>query len=267
MVCSSIFVNRRSESYVKQPKVIFFDIDGTLTSSITGEIPQSAIDALHKLQQQGIEVVAATGRPYSMCHDLEAIGFKTIITANGAYVRHHGEVLYGADVATIFQQQMLSMAAQYQHAMTFYCDKFYYNGIETAQLKTALHEAFMLESVPKVLPHDAHRTNLMCLIATDTQLAPYKQAFPTITFQRWHDTIVNVLAEPVSKSRAIQEVLNVLQYDKEQAIAFGDGYNDMDMLEYVGFGIAMENAPDAVKAYAQYVTASAHDDGIMKALQ
>ena len=39
------------------------------------------------------------------------------------------------------------------------------------------------------------------------------------------------------------------------------------MLEYVGFGVAMNNAPDAVKAHAQYVTTSAHDDGIMKALQ
>ena len=64
-----------------------------------------------------------------------------------------------------------------------------------------------------------------------------------------------------------EEVLKIFQYDATEAMAFGDGYNDIDMLEYVGFGVAMNNAPDAVKAHAQYVTASAHDDGIMKALQ
>lgn len=251
---------------MKQPKIIFFDIDGTLTSSITGEIPQSAIEAIRYLQQQGIDIVAATGRPYSMCHDLEELGFTTLITANGAYVKHNGNVVYGASVETTFQQQMLKMAKQQQHAMTFYCEDFYFNGMITKQLKTALHEAFMLEEVPKYLPNTAYRTNLMCLIATDEQLQPYEQAFPHITFQRWHPTIVNVLTEPVSKSRAIQEVLKIFEYDASEAMAFGDGYNDMDMLEYVGFGIAMNNAPDAVKAHAQYVTASAHDDGIIKAL-
>lgn len=252
---------------MKQPKIIFFDIDGTLTSSITGEIPQSAIEAICYVQQQGIDIVAATGRPYSMCHDLEELGFKTLITANGAYVRHNGSVVYGASVETAFQQQMLEMDNQQQHAMTFYCEDFYFNGIITDQLKTALHEAFMLEEVPKYLPNPAHRTHLMCLITMGKQLLPYEHAFPHITFQRWHPTIVNVLTEPVSKSRAIQEVLKIFQYDATEAMAFGDGYNDIDMLEYVGFGVAMNNAPDAVKAHAQYVTASAHDDGIMKALQ
>lgn len=251
---------------MRQPKIIFFDIDGTLTSSITGEIPQSAIETIHYLQQQGIVVVAATGRPYSMCHDLEEIGFKTLITANGAYVKHNGSVVYGATVETSFQQQMLEMAKQQQHAMTFYCEDFYFNGITTPQLKIALQEAFMLEEVPNNLPNPAHRTNLMCLIATDVQMQPYERAFPHITFQRWHPTIVNVLSEPVSKSRAIQEVLKIFEYNAKEAMAFGDGYNDIDMLEYVGFGIAMNNAPDAVKEHAQYVTASAHDDGIRKAL-
>lgn len=250
-----------------KPRIIFFDIDGTLTSSITGEIPQSTIEALQNLKQQGITVVAATGRPYSMCQGLEQLGFETFITANGAYVRHHEDVLYGAHVATDFQQQMLALSQQHGQAMTFYCDDFYYNGIVTTELKTALHEAFMLDALPPVLPADAHETNLMCLIATDDQLAPYEEAFPQVTFHRWHEMIVTVLTEPVSKSRAIQEVLAFYGYTREEAMAFGDSYNDTDMLEYVGFGVAMGNAPDIVKASAQYVTDPAHDDGIANALQ
>lgn len=250
-----------------QPSIIFFDIDGTLTSSITGEVPQSAINALHALKQQGITIVAATGRPYSMCLNLIQLGFDTLITANGAYVRHHDDILYGANVDADFQQSILTLSKQHGQAMTFYCENFFYNGVITTELKTALHEAFMLDELPPVLPHNTYPTNLMCLIATDDQLAPYKAAFPHVTFQRWHDTIVNVLTAPVSKSRAIQEVLAFYDHTPEEAMAFGDGYNDMDMLEYVGYGIAMGNAPDVVKEKAQYITESAHDGGITKALE
>lgn len=250
-----------------QPSIIFFDIDGTLTSSLTGEVPQSAIDALQALKQQGITIVAATGRPYSMCLDLIQLGFDTLITANGAYVRHHDDILYGANVDADFQQSMLALSKANGQAMTFYCENFFYNGVITTQLKTALHEAFMLDALPPVLPADAHETNLMCLIATDDQLAPYEEAFPQVTFHRWHEMIVTVLTEPVSKSRAIQEVLAFYGYTREEAMAFGDSYNDTDMLEYVDFGVAMGNAPDIVKASAQYVTDPAHDDGIANALQ
>lgn len=249
-----------------KPRIIFFDIDGTLTSSITGEVPQSAVEALQVLKAQGITIVAATGRPYSMCHDIIDLGFDTLITANGAYVKHRDQLLYGAHVATSFQQQMLSLSKTYGHAMTFYCDQFYYNGVITTQLKTALHEAFMFDALPPVLPAHNYETNLMCLIATDEQLAPYIEAFPDVTFQRWHDTIVTVLTSPVSKSRAIQEVLAFYGFTVEQSMAFGDGYNDIDMLEYVGYGVAMGNAPARVKAAAQYVTDAAHDGGIAKAL-
>lgn len=252
---------------MKQPKIIFFDIDGTLTSSITGDIPQSAIDAIAQLKAQGIHVIAATGRPYSMCGALKDFGFDTFITANGAYVRQYDNVLYSANVDTEFQRQVMTLAETNGHAMTFYCEDFFYNGLDTPQLAYALHDAFMLDATPKRLPSPMYPTNLMCLIATEDQMTPYIDAFQDVTFQRWHETIVTVLTEPVSKSRAIAEVLKAYHCTPEEAMAFGDGYNDMDMLAYVGFGVAMGNAPDVVKAHAEYVTVPAHDGGIMHALQ
>ena len=55
--------------------------------------------------------------------------------------------------------------------------------------------------------------------------------------------------------------------DREETMAFGDGENDMEMLRYVGIGVAMGNASDAVKAAADYVTDTVDDDGIEKALR
>ncbi|WP_010305712.1 Cof-type HAD-IIB family hydrolase [Kurthia senegalensis] len=249
-----------------KPKVVFFDIDGTLTTSDTGDIPLSAKESIRALQQQGIHVVAATGRPYSMCADLEELGIHTMITANGAYARRNDDIIYEARVEPTFQKQLMAFARVQGNALTFYNDAFYRNELETAQLSEAMKDAFNMTHLPPVLPSETCQVNLICLIATAEQMAPYEEKFPDIIFQRWHRTIVNALQRPNSKSIAIAHVLAYFGYTKEEAMAFGDGYNDVDMLTYVGFGIAMGNAPDAVKEHSDYVTKSAADNGIYEAL-
>lgn len=248
------------------PKIIFFDIDGTLTTSDTGEIPLSAKVSIRRLQQQGIHVVVATGRPYSLCGELVELGIHTMITANGAYARRNEDIIYEAKVETAFQLELLAFAREQGHALTFYNDAFYRNERQTEQLSEAVRDAFNSDELPSILPSETMPTNLICLIATAEQMAPYEKKFPSILFQRWHRTIVNALQQPNSKSIAIAHVLAYFGYTKEEAMAFGDGYNDVDMLEYVGFGIAMGNAPDVVKAHSNYVTKSAAEDGIYEAL-
>ncbi len=95
----------------------------------------------------------------------------------------------------------------------------------------------------------------------------YQQAFPHLIFSRWHPYIVNVLQEDVSKSAAIKNVLAHFGYKESEAIAFGDGGNDIDMLKLVDFGIAMGNGSKALKASADFVTKKASEDGIDYALR
>lgn len=91
--------------------------------------------------------------------------------------------------------------------------------------------------------------------------------FPNLIFQRWHPYIVNVLHEEVSKSIAIKEVLKYFNIHYSEAIAFGDGDNDIDMLEMVGFGISMGNGSDKLKRSADFVTKKVDEDGIEFALR
>lgn len=77
-----------------------------------------------------------------------------------------------------------------------------------------------------------------------------------------HPFILNVLQEEVSKSLAIKKVLQYFDIDKSEAIAFGDGGNDIDMLELVGLGIAMGNGNEQLKAVADFVTKNSSEDGI-----
>jgi hydroxymethylpyrimidine pyrophosphatase-like HAD family hydrolase len=69
------------------------------------------------------------------------------------------------------------------------------------------------------------------------------------------------------KSKGIEAFLNYAGIDKNDTIAFGDGYNDITMMSAVGCGIAMGNAVDAVKEAADYVTSDVFEDGIYHALK
>ena len=84
---------------------------------------------------------------------------------------------------------------------------------------------------------------------------------------RWHEGGVDVIAKGGGKSTAIMRYLQMHNITPEEIIAFGDGENDMGMLQLAGIGVAMGNAGQQVKQAADYVTADIDDDGIEKALK
>ena len=81
------------------------------------------------------------------------------------------------------------------------------------------------------------------------------------------NTAVDVVEKGGSKVTGIQKYLSIKEYTREEAAAFGDGENDIEMLRYVQEGIAMGNANDFVKSIADYVTADIDDNGIEKGLR
>jgi len=73
---------------------------------------------------------------------------------------------------------------------------------------------------------------------------------------------VDIIPSATGKGTAVEKILGYYGISKDEAIAFGDGENDIEMLEAVGTGIAMDNAVDKVKAAADFVCGSVSDDGI-----
>lgn len=80
-------------------------------------------------------------------------------------------------------------------------------------------------------------------------------------------TYLEVIPNSVSKTSAIELLCKRSGIDKSQVITIGDNYNDIDMLEFAGLGIAMGNAPDPVKQCADAITLSNDDDGVAEALR
>ncbi|MEK3995029.1 Cof-type HAD-IIB family hydrolase [Psychrobacillus sp. FSL K6-2365] len=249
-------------------KIVFFDVDGTITNYLDGTISDSKKKAIKLLKNNGIKVVAATGRPLSMCKELVELGIDTFITANGGYVKHNTKVIHKIPMDKKMMLEVIEFAMKENHALSYYTEDFSMNGIKDLKVLKALKETLSLSEYPNTntLIYD-EEVYLMCLFANDDDVLKYKNTFPHLTFKRWHPYVVNVLQHDVSKSIAILRVLDYFGIDWSNSVAFGDGENDVDMLELVGLGIAMGNGNEKLKSIADFVTKKSSEDGIEFALK
>ena len=83
----------------------------------------------------------------------------------------------------------------------------------------------------------------------------------------WNNKAIDIIPKGGGKSAGMQIFMNKQGLQRSETMAFGDGENDKEMLEFAGIGVAMGNARDSVKAVADYVTDSVDDDGIENALR
>ncbi|MDE6215102.1 HAD hydrolase family protein, partial [Bacteroides sp.] len=90
---------------------------------------------------------------------------------------------------------------------------------------------------------------------------------PNCEMGRWHPAFVDMTATGNTKQKGIDQIIRHFGIHLEETMAFGDGGNDISMLQHAGIGVAMGNAKEDVKAAADYVTTSVDEDGIANALK
>jgi len=249
-------------------KIVFFDVDGTLVNYEDGRIEESTRASIKQLKNKGIHIVAATGRPLSMCQDLRNIGIETFITANGSHVKYQNQVIHKIPIAKEIVHAVKAFAEDNKQSLSFFTEQLSMNNVQEEQTLKAMQETLSLLEFPDINEDiSTQEVYLMCLYGDEDIEKKYTSKFPHLLFKRWHPYITNVLQHDVSKSIAVQAVLDYFDLSPEEALAFGDGDNDIDMLEQVGFGIAMGNGSEALKNVANYVTKKSTEDGIDYALR
>lgn len=183
-----------------------------------------------------------------MCKEIEELGIETFITANGGYVKHNQNVIHKVPMEKNIIREVIEFSNKEKNGMSFYTEEFCMNGVSNDEVLTALQETLSLNEYPKTYSMIYEQeVFLMCLFANDETVEKYINNFPQLTFKRWHPFVLNVIQEEVSKSLAILKPLECFGIDKSEALAFGDGENDIDMLELVGLGIAMGNGSEKLK--------------------
>ncbi|OPH57818.1 HAD family hydrolase [Paenibacillus ferrarius] len=251
-------------------KVVFFDVDGTLLSEVDRSLPLSTKEAIESLIEKNIKVVVATGRPYNLCEEFKAMGVETFISANGALIKCNDNIIHKSVLSRNTVRDISSFAELNGHGLSYFTELFAMNGLggDDERVMKALKETLSLTQYPEKMSSLSEDVYCLCLYADEREAEKFLIRFPTLRFQRFHGYVMNVLEETeVSKSAAIKKVLDHLNICKSEAIAFGDGGNDIDMLEYVGLGIAMENGDERLKQKADYVTKKASEGGISYALK
>lgn len=251
-------------------KAIFFDIDGTLVSFKTHQIPVSTLAALKELHESGIKLFIATGRPWSLINNLGDLPFDAYVTVNGGHCfTAQQEEIYKSPIPQEDIERLIAHEEEYPTSFV----AVYNNQLVINRVNERVEQIANLIKIPT--PHLAPLSEarnkevlqLMGYFTSDEEQDIFKQVLPNCEPMRWHPLFTDIVAKGNSKSKGIDEVLNYFNLPLEECMAFGDGGNDIPMLQHVPHSVAMGNATDEVKRTARYVTTSVDEDGIATALK
>ena len=250
-------------------EAIFFDIDGTLLSLKTHQIPTSTIQALCNLQKKGIKLFIATGRGKENLEVLNDFLFDGYITLNGQYCfdKNH-QIIYKNELDKEDIQEIINYVTTYQIACSFKTEfgKFYNlkNELVDELHKITNDENFPIDDAISALNYQI--LQIGCFINKE-QEKELMEKLKHSSSTRWLDTFCDISPHGGTKALGIEKVCQYFGIDMNKTMAFGDAFNDLEMLECVKIGVAMGNACDELKILASYVTKDVDDDGIEAALK
>ena len=251
---------------MKKP-IVFFDIDGTLLND-EKKIPDSTKKAVRLLQERGIHTAIATGRVPNMFYWIQKeLNIDSYVAMNGQYVVFEGKEIYSNPINPEMLESLTKLTANNDHALA-YCSHLDYKVSKSNHpFIEAGFDSLMMpypevdEEYYKHLP--IYQGHLYCS-RKDAQM--YFDQFPEFSFVKWDDNAYDILPRGASKAVGISKMLGILEINKENSFAFGDGLNDLEMLTMVGTGVAMGNAVPEAKAAANVITTSSSNDGILNGL-
>ncbi|GMA49990.1 phosphatase [Alicyclobacillus contaminans] len=249
-------------------KIVFFDLDGTLLNR-EKQVPQEVKQAIRSLRRQGTIVMIATGRaPYFFTEVRRELEIDSYVSINGAYVVHEGRVISETRIPQTLVEEFTTFAADMQHPMVYLTEQKHV----TAQPDHPLVVKDFTElrvGLPSYASEPHRRFPVYQMIAHFPEAYDdlYRQRFPELTILRWSDTAVDAIPRGLSKAQGIATTLRLLGIPREQAAAFGDGPNDLEMLQYVGMGVAMGNASKELQRHADFVTRDVEEGGVVYGLR
>lgn len=254
-----------------QPKIIFFDIDDTLYIKDERRIANSTRYALQQLKQQGIITAIATGRspavlPAIIQDLMQETGIEMLVSINGQYVRHRQHTLASFPMPTALVEHIGNYFAQQHIAYACVSDSHISVSQETEPLQQAMRDLGIhyTHTPQRIMSQPVYQ---MLAFYPEEQDKRILAGLPnTIKAVRWHQQGIDLLEQQGSKARGIQAALNQLGLNMNDAMAFGDGLNDREMLQAVGLGVAMGNAHPDLKTIAHHIAPAVNEDGIYRAL-
>lgn len=245
-------------------RIFFFDWDGTLS---IGNRPVSHADrcALKELQKQGHRLFLCTGRArgYLLPEALE-FGFDGIIAGAGTHVTAGDRELLCRTIPCDTLRPLVALFLERGQGCI----------LESAAGMILIHmgnayASFHLPVIETLADYDtlAPRYPVNKFSLFGRRKPGIEEAVTASLDLIPNDGYAEVLPKGCCKSSGMRLVLKDAGLTREDSVAFGDSTNDTDMLLYAGIGVAMGNAPDEVKAAADFVTGTCEESGVSGALR
>ncbi|WP_445490936.1 HAD family hydrolase [Niallia sp. 03133] len=252
-------------------KILFLDIDGTILRP-DDTIEETTKEAVRLMKEQGIEIFLATGRPLHEITDIgEALQIKSFIGYNGAYAIYDEKDVLKEPMSPELVKTFLEIAQRKDNELILYTSTHNLLSNPDSPITERFAKKFHLQKNKAFTEDDIKNILGITIIhLKEEDIALYENFvnvhLSQVNIEGFRDAY-DVISDKVNKGMAVSKILERLHIKKEEAIAFGDGLNDKEMLSTVGEGFAMGNANEKLFSYAKHKTSSVTDSGIYNGLK
>lgn len=245
-------------------KIAFFDIDGTLINMKKKHMTEKTMETLQCLKDKNIILCVATGRGPMGLPDFPGIEFDAFLTFNGSYCFDERETIFSNPISNTDAKKIIENATNINRPISLATkDRFAANGKDedlVEYFSFAHLEVPVADDFERVLDQEEIYQLLVSCRESD-----YRQLLSGVSNAKittWWDKAADIIPANGGKGVGIEKILEFYHLDKSEAIAFGDGDNDIEMLQTVGIGVAMENGSERLKKVADDICGHVEKDGI-----
>lgn len=260
-------------------KLIFLDVDNTLTPAGGFEPPESALRAIRRARELGHKVFLCSGRNYGKLEPLMKFGFDGGIASCGGYVYAGDKVLYDCPLTEEQKSTVIELLSKEGVFLSIESidDTFNDEGAKAYLSDTARNahllnmiKAVWIELGPRPMSEYDGRPIYKIVLVTPgaDRLTPAKEAlggeldFIVHDFSEPDCAFGEIINSKFDKGIAVKLVADALGFDMTDTIAFGDSSIDIEMMDAAGTSVCMGNGSAFLKERSDLVCPSVDDDGI-----
>lgn len=256
-------------------KLAVFDIDGTLVVKGNRTLFDTTVKALQNLQKQGIKLAIASGRPPFFMEKrlVEQISFDYYICSNGTCIMDKDfKRIWQADICAETVDIITELLEKTQSGGSFvYTDNVYaYRNLPLVKQRMYEFVGTIDHLVDHTSEQNRHYEDLPfagLAYIKEEKVHLFDEVAPELLFEKFSEDCFDVYPRGINKGTGVLQICERLNIDPKYTIGFGDDINDIEMLKICGTSVVMGSSSDEVKSYADFVTKSASEDGVVYALK